>query len=205
MRGRTILSAMGGEIRLARQRAGLSLELVGRAAVISAAEVSRIERARAEWVSVLTLARLCAVLGLDFAAKAYPGGNPIRDAHHNRLLTRFRERLHPSLGWAVEVPLPNPGDQRAWDAMIRGEGWRYGVECELNPIDGQAILRRLALKQKEGMVDGLILLLTDTRQARLFRREFAEALRAAFPAGGTVALVRLGSGKDPGGSAMITL
>src|SRR5687767_9085865 len=126
MRGRALLSTVGGEIRLARQRAGLSLEVVGRAAGISGAEVSRIERARAEWVSLLTLARLCSIVGLDLTARAYPGANPLRDARHNHVLMRFHERIHPALGWSLEVPLPNPGDQRAWDALVRGDAWRYG-------------------------------------------------------------------------------
>jgi hypothetical protein len=112
--------------------------------------------------------------------------------------------INPALGWALEVPLPNPGDQRAWDAMIRGDGWRYGVECEMNPIDGQAALRRLTLKQKDGLVDGVTLLLPDTRQARLFRREFVEQLAAQFPVRSIDALRALAAGKNPGGSAIIT-
>ncbi len=205
MRGRTLLVAIGAEIRLARHGAGLSLEMVGRAASISGAEVSRMERARAEWVSLLTLTRLCSIVGLDLTARAFPGASPLRDARHNAVLGRLRGLIHPGLGWAQEVPLPNPGDQRAWDAVIRGNGWRYGVECEMNPIDGQAAMRRLALKHKEGMVDGLILLLPDTRQTRLLKREYAAALKDAFPCPGSVALARLAVGKDPGGSAIITL
>lgn len=97
------------------------------------------------------LAQLCALVGLDLAARAYPGGVPaLRDTRHGRLLNRFRVRLHRTLRWGTEVPLPNPGDQRAWDAMIRGEGWRYGTEAELNPIDGQALIRRLTLKTRDG-------------------------------------------------------
>jgi hypothetical protein len=129
----------------------------------------------------------------------------LRDARHARLLEKLRSRLHPSLGWGLEVPLPNPGDQRAWDAMIRGKGWRYGVECELNPIDGQALLRRITLKQRDGLVDGVILLLPDTRQARLFRREFANELQTAFPIASALAVRRLSAGADPNGSAIITL
>jgi hypothetical protein len=166
--------------------------------------LSRIERGLAPWVSVLVLSRLCVVVGLDLAVRAYPGGVPIRDARHNRQLAKLRDRIHPALGWALEVPLPNAGDQRAWDALIRGDGWRYGVECEMNPIDGQVALRRLTLKQKDGLVDGVILLVPDTRQVRLFKREFAGALKDMFPVSGSRALARLADGKDPGGSAIIT-
>lgn len=204
-RGRDLIRGIGSEIRLARTRLGLSIRVVAGGAGISPAELSRIERARAEWVSVVVLARLCSLVGLDLHARAYPGGVPIRDARHVALLNRLRTRLHPSLHWSNEVPLPNTGDQRAWDAMIRGDDWRYGVEAELNPVDGQALLRRLALKQRDGGVDGVLLLLPDTRQARLFRREFGELIAADFPITGSVSVKRLASGLDPGGSAAISL
>lgn len=113
--------------------------------------------------------------------------------------------MHPALGWGTEVPLPSPGDQRAWDAVVRGPDWRYGIEAELNPIDGQALLRRLTLKERDGMVDGVILLMPDTRQTRLFRREFADLLAAQFPVRGSLALGRLAAGHDPGGSAIVVL
>jgi hypothetical protein len=74
----------------------------------------------------------------------------------------------------------------------------------MNPIDGQAALRRLTLKQKDGLVDGVILLLPDTRQARLFRREFAGLLAEQFPVRSIDALRHLAAGEDPGGSAIIT-
>lgn len=172
---------------------------------LSVSELSRIERALVPGVGVVTAARLCAVVGLDLSVRAYPGGTPIRDARHAALLSWFRARLHPSLRWSTEAPLPNPGDQRAWDATVRGEGWRYGTEAELNPIDGQALIRRLTLKQRDGRVDGVILLLPDTRQARLFRREFADLLASDFPVSARTALECLGVGADPGGSAIVII
>jgi len=202
-KGRHLIRAIGAEIRLARARLGLSIAAVAREIGISPAELSRIERAQAEWVSVIVLAELCSVVGLELSARAFPGAPPIRDARHGGLLGRLRAKLHESLGWSAEVPLPNAGDQRAWDAMISGDGWRYGVEAELNPIDGQALFRRLTLKQRDGMVDGVVLLLPDTRQSRQFRREFAELIAANFPVPARVALQRLKAGLDPGGNAVI--
>ena len=204
-RGRESIRSIGDEVRRARTQLALSIELVASAVGISPSELSRIERARAEWVSVILLSRLCAVAGLDLAVRAYPGGAPLRDARHGKLLGRFHGAIHPEIRWGSEVPLPNPGDQRAWDAVIRGDDWRYGVEAELNPLDGQALLRRLTLKQRDGMVDGVILLIPDTRQARLFKREFAELLATQFPVRGSVALKRLAAGVDPSGSALIVL
>ena len=204
-RGRELIRLIGAEIRLARRRLGLSIQFVAQDVGISRAELSRIERARAEWVSLVVLARICSVVGLDLVARAYPGGSPIRDARHGRLLGRFKAMLYHSLGWGTEVPPPNPGDQRALDALVRGDGWRYGVEAELNPIDGQALLRRLSLKQRDGLVDGVILLLPDTRQTRLFRREFADLLAGEFPVSGGRAQKRLAAGLDPGGNAILVI
>jgi transcriptional regulator with XRE-family HTH domain len=203
-RGRDLIRVIGGEIRLARTRLGLSIAAVAREVGISPAELSRIELAQAEWVSVVVLARICAVVGLDLSARAYPGARPLRDSRHAALLSRFHARIHAAVGWSMEVPLPNPGDQRAWDGMIRGSGWRYGVEAEISPIDGQALLRRLTLKQRDGGVDGVILLLPDTRQARDFRREFASLLATDFPVSG-IALRRLAAGLDPGGNAIVVI
>src|SRR5262245_5951747 len=205
IRGRRILRAIGSEIRLARASRGLSLEVVAKEVGLSRAEVSRIELADAPWASVLVLARLCSVVGLDLTVRAYPGGPPIRDARHARLLEKLRHLLHPSLSWALEVPLPNPGDQRAWDAMIRGTGRRYGVECELSPIDGQALIRRLMLKIRDGAVDGLVLLMPDTRQTRQFRREFEPVLKTMFPVRPAAALSAFSEGRSPGGSAIVVL
>lgn len=129
----------------------------------------------------MLLARACAVVGLELAVKAYRGGDPIRDAAHVALLRDFQAALHPSVQWATEVPLPVAGDQRAWDGLIHGTGWHYGVEAETAPRDGQATLRRLALKERDGQVDGDLLVVRDTHQSRAFLREIGELDSAPPP------------------------
>ena len=89
--------------------------------------------------------------------------------------------------------------------MVRGDGWRFGVECELNPMDGQALMRRLNLKENDCLVTGVILLMTDTRQTRHFRREFKNELTTRFPIRGSEALRQLAAGKCPKGSSLIVL
>jgi transcriptional regulator with XRE-family HTH domain len=159
-------SSIGGEIRAARVNRNLTLTEVGRAIGISAPTGSRIERGVSDHVDIMVLARMCAVVGLELSVKAFPGGDPIRDAAHLELLSDFRAVLHPSIAWATEVPLPGAGDSRAWDALMRATDWRYGVEAETAPRDGQATMRRIALKQRDGEVDGVVLLLRDTAQTR---------------------------------------
>lgn len=204
-KGAYLLISVGREIRLARRNLGLSLRQVAGHAGLSVAELARIERAQAPWTGVLTLARVSAVVGLDLSVRAYPGGRPIREARHVRMLAVLRSRSHPSLSWKLEVGLPHAGDQRGWDAVIGGSDWRYGVEVELNPLDGQALLRRISLKRRDGDVDGVLLVLPDTRQVRAFRREYLALIVEDFPVSSREALARLGVGEDPRGSALIVL
>jgi hypothetical protein len=153
----------------------------------------------------MVLARMCAVVGLELSVKAFPGGDPIRDAAHLELLSDFRAVLHPSIAWATEVPLPGAGDSRAWDALMRATDWRYGVEAETAPRDGQATMRRIALKQRDGEVDGVVLLLRDTAQTRTFLREIRPVVGSSFPVAGGRAVELLRVGVNPGGSTIIVL
>src|SRR4029453_8828733 len=107
--------------------------------------------------------------GLGLSNKAYPTGDPIRDRAQLALLERLRGRLHPSLRWRTEVPLPREGDLRAWDAEIRGPPparWRMRVEAETRITDGQALERKLGLKVRDDPGGHLILLVADTRANR---------------------------------------
>lgn len=203
--GRDILVRIGAELRTARIDRGLTVDAVALAIGVSNAHVSRIERALAPNVSLAVVVNFATIVGLDLSVKAYPGPAALRDTPQLNMLDAFRLLLHPSIRWAVEVPLPLPGDQRAWDGMISGSSWRYGVEVETLPRDAQALVRRLNLKMRDGDVDGVILVLPETRRARTFRREAAAELEAAFPVSGPVALRNLFAGRDPGGSSMILL
>lgn len=202
---RRLLNDVGRELRAARVDRDLSLRAVSRAAGVSIATLSRLERGLVPGASVLDLARVHAAVGLALSLKSFPGGQPIRDGPQVALLEAFRSRLHSSLRWRTEVPLPIPGDRRAWDATIRGADFLVGVECETAPRDVQATLRRIALKTRDGRVDAAILLLADTVQARAFLEAAGEMLRADFPVDGNRALALLSGGLDPGGSAVIML
>ena len=201
-RGRAIRIELGRALHDGRVDRGLSLAAAGSAAGMSAASVSRIERGLVPNVSIEATAQLLEVVGLELSARAYPGSGPIRDAGHVRLLEAFRARLHRSIRWATEVPLPNHGDLRAWDALINAPGWRYGVEAETSPRDAQALDRRIQLKVRDGAVDGVILLLPDTRATRIFLEGVGAHLAASYPVPGRRAIELLGAGVDPGGSSI---
>jgi transcriptional regulator with XRE-family HTH domain len=204
-RGAELIARACREIREARADRGLSLAATGRAAGLSVSQVSRIERGLVARVSVHDLARLHAVVGLELSLKSYPSGQPIRDAAHVALLEDIRRELHKSLRWSVEVPLPIPGDRRSWDGVVRGDTWRYGVEAETGPRDAQAVARRMQLKQRDGGVNGVLLVLRRTVQTRRFLSEAGDLLRSVFPIDGTRAVDLLRAGVNPGGSAIIVL
>ena len=204
-RGRWIVASVVTAARSARLDRGLSLADVGRAIGISQPTMTRFEQLRMEDAGIIRTAQILSVVGLELSARAYPGGQPLRDAGHARLLSRFRVLLHPSLGWATEVPLPAAGDLRAWDAMVRGPGWRYGTEAETHPTDAQALSRRTELKHRDGHVDGVLLVLPDTRHVRLFLAAAADVLMPSYPVPGRRALELLSAGIDPGGSSVIVL
>lgn len=203
--GHEALVHIGAELRAARVGRGLSIDAVAQALGISNAQVSRIERSLAPNVPLVVLCSCATIVGLDLTIKAYPGPEALRDASQLELLDDFRGELHASVRWATEVPLPIPGDQRAWDGLVAGTGWRYGVEAETLPNDAQALVRRLNLKERDGDVDGVLLVVRDTRRVRSFLRHAAVELEASFPLPGPTALARLRIGQSPGGSAVIRI
>jgi hypothetical protein len=171
---------------------------------MSASQLSRVERGLVMAVDLPQIGALCAVVGLDLAVRAYPGGQPIRDAGHLALIGRFRRRLSPAIGWRSEVPVvPLAGDHRAWDGVMSHGGRRAGAEFETRPRDVQELQRRLALKERDGDVDVVMLVLADTRHNRLFVRAHAPDLVAQFPVAGPEALALLGAGQLPRGNAIV--
>ena len=203
--GRAAQERIETELREARIERGLSVAHVAKALGISKAEVSRIENHRSPNVPFIQLARFAAVVGLDLSLKTYPGASPVRAAAHGRLLDDLRALLHASLRWAREVPLPITGDQRAWDGMVIGRGWRFGIEAEMAARDAQALVRRINLKLRDGGVDGVLLLLRDTHRSRTFVRAARPELESTFSASPREVFASLRAGRCPSGSAILVV
>jgi len=202
---RRALVAIGEDVREARLGAGLSQAAVGATARTSHTTVGRIERGLEPGASVALLCRVCAAVGLDLTVRLYPGGDPIRDRGHVRLLARLRSRLGPGLQWRTEVVLPDPRDPRAWDATISRAGVVVAVEAETRLHDLQALDRRIAMKRRDGNMGVVILLVADTAANRRALAVGREHLRASFPIDGRIALPRLARGEPPEAGALILL
>lgn len=70
--------------------------------------------------------------------------------------------------------------------------------------DVQALLRRLALKQRDGDVEGgVLLVLNDSRHHRELLQWHGAILREAFPIGAREALARLSRGQAPGSAIVL--
>jgi transcriptional regulator with XRE-family HTH domain len=203
-RGRHLVASVCRQIEDARIDRGLSYAALGRALGLTGQQVARICQGRSPMVALDRLARLAALVGLELSARTYPAGQPLRDGAQRALLERFRARLGPDVRWQTEVPVVPRGidgrsDLRAWDAVVAGRGWRAGVEAETHIGDAQSLLRRLALKRRDGQVDGgLVLVLNDSRHHRELLRSMADEISAAFPVGARVAMRRLARGEAPG-------
>jgi transcriptional regulator with XRE-family HTH domain len=204
-RAREALIELGREIRDARLSAGLSQLSVAAAAGISQAQVSLIERGLPARVTLELLMTIAAAVGLDLSLRAYPGGAPLRDAAHEALLGRLRALASRLWRWQSEVPLPIMGDRRAWDRVMRLPDVSIGVEAETRPRDWQALQRRLALKRRDGGVDRVLLVLTNSRWNRALVRTHAADLAGDFSVPQRVALEAIAAGRDPGGNAVILI
>ena len=196
---------LGRELRRARVEHGLSQDSVGHAVGLSDTEVGRIERGLIRTVSIVQLARLLSVVGLELGARAYPAGSPIRDRPQLLLLGRLRAEISDRIAWHAEVPIGPAVDLRAWDAVLSISGERIGIEAESRLVDLQAVQRRIALKCRASGVPKAILLLSATRTNRAALRAFEGSIHDSFPTPSGEALQALRAGHLPTASAVILL
>jgi transcriptional regulator with XRE-family HTH domain len=203
-RSRLLRQRLSAELEDARLVAGLSVREVARAVGVSQHRIERALRAETRALTVDLAARIAVVVGLQLAASLHPNGDPLRDRAQLRLLERFRARLHSSLSWRTEVPMPIAGDLRAADGFIHGAWGSAIVEAETRVTDSQAVERKGTLKKRDLAADRLILLLADTPYHRRFLDLHPE-VRERLPIGTRGCLAALGRGDDPGGDCLVLL
>ena len=209
-RGMSLVQALMREAEAARIANGTSYVAIGRALRLGSGQVAKIMRSQTSRVSVVRVAQILEAVGLRLAASAFPAGPPVRDAGQLALLARFRERISPALRWSEEVPVvelmtAGVADLRAWDAGIDGAAVRVRLDAETHVGDLQLVQRRVALKQRDGLVGCVILLLSDTQHHRRLLRVAGDGLRAQFPVSQRAALRALRDGAAPGGNAIVLL
>ena len=99
-----------------------------------------------------------------------------------RSAERFRRRLPPSTIWRTEVPIPIPGDHRAWDgvAALRAEARRVRA-AKRDSTTSRRSNGGSTLKQRDGDVDIVLLVVADTTANRRFLEQHREQFRGLLP------------------------
>jgi transcriptional regulator with XRE-family HTH domain len=194
------------EIGTTRRTLGISAQDAAGRAGISPSQWGRLERNELRRPSLEVVCRAARGVGLALSLGLHPTGEPIRDAAQLALLVRFEERLAPPLVLHREVPLPIPGDLRAWDGRIRAAGRTASIEAETRIHDAQALARRIALKTRDDPDTGVVILVVNqTAHNRRVLAEHREALRAQLPLDGAAILQALRAGRIPAASGIVLL
>lgn len=202
---RRLHAELGTELRNARLERGLRQTDVARAARSSGSHVSRLERGEIEAVAIGDLFRHGAVLGLRLRARFYPVGGGLRDEGQLGLLRQLRARIGEAFHWQLEAPLNIPGDLRAFDALLANRQATIAVEAITRLHDAQAQLRAVSLKQRDGRVGRLILVIKASHANRRALASAADLLATAFPLGTRATLAALSAGDDPGQNGLVLL
>jgi transcriptional regulator with XRE-family HTH domain len=200
------LQELGDDYRNARLNAGLTLREVARQVGVSPASIFRVERARPPGARPDLLSRHAATVGLRVRVRAYPDGDPIRDAASIRLIGAFRARLPADYRFRPEVPVSGvPGDLRAWDGVLDLPGCRCATEFVTRFHDCQAQLRAFELKLRDGAVDRLVIVVMATHANRRALSVARDIVAAAFPLKTRQVMAALSAGRDPGGNGVVLL
>lgn len=179
--GRALVRQLVGEARSARMTAGVSQDDLAAALGWSQSDLSRFERlARIDSISIVAVAEVVTLLGLQLSASLHATGDPIRDQGHQALSARFRALLAPAFRVAAEVPLPSPGDGRSWDLFLRLDTILIGVELETRIRDVQWLVRRIRERERDGGSDHVLLVLSASRANRQLLPQLLEALGDRF-------------------------
>jgi transcriptional regulator with XRE-family HTH domain len=202
---RRIRFDLGREIRNARLDGATSLRDAAARVGISHSQLGRIERGQVRRLTVDQLSRACAAVGLALAVRGHPGSGAALDAAQLALLGRLRAQLPLGVAVRTEVPLPIPGDRRAWDTVLELDPNPTPVEAETRLRDIQALDRRVALKLRDSEFDLVLLLVNDTAHNRALLELHREDLRTSLPLDSRSILRALRKGRTPEASGIVVL
>jgi transcriptional regulator with XRE-family HTH domain len=175
-RGDQLIRRLVSELRAARMASGVSQRALARELGWSQSEVVRFEQFLYPAASIARLSEAASALGLELSAGLSPRGDGIRDQGQQRAIERFLGEVAHEYRRTREVLLPLPGDRRSWDLLLRLDDLLIGVEVETRIRDIQALVRRIRERERDGGVDEILVVLSDTAH----NRRFVDALRAAL-------------------------
>ena len=196
---------LGSELRDARVARGLRQIDVARAAGSSHSHVSRLESGQLASLGLADLSSHGAAVGLRLSARFYPTGGGLRDEGQLALLRRLRARIGNQFHWQLEAPIHLPGDLRAFDALLQKDNLSIAVEAITRLRDAQAQLRAATLKQRDGGIERLIIVLRASHSNREALAGGGDLLAIQFPLGTKATLAALAAGTDPGQNGIVLL
>ncbi len=197
------------ELENAREGAGLSQANLAHALGWSSSALARFLANELDDVGVTRLSEMASVLGLEVSLGLHPIGDPVRDKGQLAIGRRFQAIL--SSKWRVtdETLLPGAGELRAWDKLLRlisaSPPYLVGVDIESRIHDVQAIVRRTRLRERDGQVDAIVLVLGDSATNRRVIDELRAGLGADYASSARAALRALRSGKRLVGGGVVLI
>jgi transcriptional regulator with XRE-family HTH domain len=205
-KGDAVVRRLVGELRVARQNAGVSQRALAADLDWTQSEVNRLEQVKFQSVPIGRLCEVASVLGLELSANWYPVGDSIRDKGHQVVRRRFQALVaSPPYSLTDEAAFPDIGDLRSWDVLLRLEDVRIGVEIETRVRDLQGCVRRIRARQKNGGADAILLVLADTAHNRRIYGELRDALGPAFATPPDAIVSALRAGRAVPGSGVILI
>jgi transcriptional regulator with XRE-family HTH domain len=196
---REAIRAIGTDLRLQREDAGISQARLARAAGISPSLLSRIEAGLTE-PSIHALAGVAAALGGRLRLRVEAGtGTPLRDHIQARMLETFLRSVHPRWRRFLEVPLNRP-IRGLIDAVIHdpAEPTMVAIEAhsQIRRLEAQLrwanekaralldteLARAASTSSGQPLAASTLLLLRSTSATRDLSRRYAETLGVAYPA-----------------------
>ena len=206
-RARTLSARVLTELLEARTTLAISQRTMASELGMSQAQFWRIESGRDDNLSLRHIAEIASLLGYEASLTIHPIGDPIRDRAQQAVGRRFDALLSP--GWTVidEALLPNPGDRRSWDKLLRLTGAEerhaVGVDLESRIYDVQALVRRTRERERDGGVDEILIVLSHSAHNRRTAGQLVEALGLQYASPGPVIRRALRLGQPLPGSGVI--
>ena len=183
-RGQMLAARAGTELTTARVEAGLSIVNLAREAGLSKSALSRLLAGEVSDLGVIQLSEVASVLGFEISLELHPIGDPIRDKGQLAVARRFEALLSEASEQTDEMLLPGAGEQRAWDKLLELSGadppYRVGVDIETRVRDIQALTRRTRGREREGEVDAILVVLSDSATNRRLVDELRASLGPAY-------------------------
>lgn len=158
---------------------------------------------RIDALPLVGLSEVAAALGLEIGVGLHPAGEPIVDKGHQALIGRFRALLGQAVRVAAEVPLPNVGDRRSWDLLLRIGSQLIGVELETRIRDIQRLVRHIRARERDGGAEVIVVVLSASRVNRRLLGQLLEALGPGFGTPPRAILGALRAGTPLPGSGVV--